>query len=237
LNAPPAGPAGAVLLDALGTLVELEPPAPALQGQLRHRGIEVGSGLAERAITAEIAHYRAHLDEGRDAASLDRLRHGCAQVVADELARGMVAPPEPDEMTEILLASLQFTRFADVQPALRRLRRHGLPLVVVSNWDVSLSAVLERLGVTPLLDGIVTSAEAGVRKPAPEIFERALAIAGVGAGAAWHVGDSIQEDVAGARAAGIRPVLISRSHPAPAEGVPVISSLAELPGLLSPPAD
>jgi putative hydrolase of the HAD superfamily len=237
LNAPAAGPAGALLLDALGTLLELEPPAPALREQLRRRGIEVGSGLAERAITAEIAHYRAHLDEGRDAASLDRLRRGCAQVVARELAGGGVEPPRPDEMTEILLASLQFRRFADVQPALRELRHQGLALVVVSNWDVSLPAVLDRLGVAGLLDGILTSAEAGVRKPAPEIFERALAIAGVGAGAAWHVGDSLQEDVAGARAAGISPVLICRGHALAPAGVPVIRSLAELPAVLSPSAD
>jgi putative hydrolase of the HAD superfamily len=86
----------------------------------------------------------------------------------------------------------------------------------------------------------VTSAAAGTRKPAPAIFEQALAVAGVGRDEAVHVGDSLEEDVAGARAAGIEPILIRRrsgddaartSASAAAVPAPVrtIRSLAELP--------
>ena len=233
-----AGPIRAILLDALGTLLELEPPAPALREQLRLRGIEISLDLAQRAIAAEIAYYRSHLDEGRDPGSLDGLRRRCAGVLARELGRELEAElPGADAMTEVLLASLQFRRFADVAPALAELRRRGLRLVVVSNWDVSLHAVLDRLQVAPMLDGIVTSAEAGVRKPAPEIFERALAIAGVGAEAAWHVGDSPNEDVAGARRAGIRPILISRGAGPMTDDVETIAGFGELAPLLSDPAD
>lgn len=233
-----AGPVRALLLDALGTLLELDPPAPRLQDQLRRRGIEVGEALAERAIAAEIAYYRSHLDEGRDDPSLERLRRRCAEVVTRELARGLDGElPGPAEMTEVLLASIRFTRFADVEPVLGELKRRGLRLVVVSNWDVSLHAVLDRLGVAAHLDGIVTSAEVAVRKPAPEIFERALALAGARPAEARHVGDSLEEDVAGARAAGIDPILIRRGSEATPAGVPVISSLAELPALVTRPAD
>ncbi len=232
-----AGTIRAVLLDALGTLLELEPPAPALREQLRRREIEISLDLAQRAVAAEIAYYRAHLDEGRDPASLDGLRRRCAGVLAQELAGELKAElPGPDAMTEVLLASLQFRRYADVEPALAELSRRGLRLVVVSNWDVSLHAVLDRLEIAPLLDGIVTSAEAGVRKPAPQIFEQALAIAGVGPEAAWHVGDSPEEDVAGARRVGIRPILISRGAGALTGDVTAIASLGEL-APLSDPAD
>lgn len=81
-----------------------------------------------------------------------------------------------------------------------------------------------------LLDGILTSAEVGRRKPAPEIFEQALAIAGVAADRAMHVGDSLAEDVAGARAAGIEPVLIVRDgEPGAGTGATrVIRTLREL---------
>jgi len=238
LTALAAGPVRALLLDALGTLLELDPPAPRLQDQLRRRGIEVGEALAERAIAAEIAYYRSHLDEGRDDPSLERLRRRCAEVVTCELAPGLdAALPGPDEMTEVLLASIRFTRFADVEPVLGELKRRGLRLVVVSNWDVSLHAVLDRLGVAAHLDGIVTSAEVAVRKPAPEIFERALALAGASPAEARHVGDSLEEDVAGARAAGIDPILIRRGSEATPVDVPVISSLAELPALVTRPAD
>ena len=46
-----------------------------------------------------------------------------------------------------------------------------------------------------------------------------------------HVGDSVENDVAGARALGIRPVLVARDGAAP-EGVEAVGSLAELPALL-----
>jgi putative hydrolase of the HAD superfamily len=101
-------------------------------------------------------------------------------------------------------------------------------LVVVSNWDVSLHDVLQRLRLAPLLDGVVSSAEAGARKPSPEIFERALALVGVSAEQAIHVGDSPDEDLAGARAAGIEPVLIARDGGPRPPGVRVIESLVEL---------
>jgi putative hydrolase of the HAD superfamily len=101
---------------------------------------------------------------------------------------------------------------------------------VVSNWDVSLLGVLRGLELEPLFDAIVTSAGVGARKPSPAIFEQALELAGVAATEAIHVGDTLDEDVAGARAAGIEPVLIRRSDGPPVPGVRTISSLAELGG-------
>ena len=100
--------------------------------------------------------------------------------------------------------------------------------MVVSNWDVSLHEVLERVGLAEALDGVVTSAEVGARKPDVGIFERALAVAGVRAAEAIHVGDNPDEDVAGARAAGIEPVLIRRDGGPGPDGVRTISSLTEL---------
>ncbi len=217
----------AILLDALGTLVALEPPAGALRVELAERfALEVTEAEAERALAAEIAYYRAHLDEGRDAASLLGLRERCAGVLRDALPGAIGIPLAA--MTEALLASLRFSAFSDAAPALAAARSQGRRLVVVSNWDVSLNGVLRGLGLADWLDGIVTSAAAGVRKPGPEIFARALALAGAGPADAVHVGDSLEEDVAGARAAGIEPILIRRSGPAVA-GVSTIASLAELP--------
>jgi putative hydrolase of the HAD superfamily len=221
----------AVLFDALGTLVQLEPPALRLQAELASRfGVEVSEADAGRAITAEIAFYRAHLDEGRDAESLAALRRRCAETLSGAL------PPaahdrlkDLDALMEALLASLRFRAFSDAAPALVALRSRGLRLVVVSNWDVSLHSVLERVGLALLVDGTLTSAEAGARKPAPAIFEQALRMAGVRAADAIHVGDSPEEDVAGARSAGIEPVLLRRDGAAPEIArVRTISSLVEL---------
>jgi putative hydrolase of the HAD superfamily len=221
----------AILLDALGTLVELEPPAPRLRSELASRfGVEVPVAPCEQAIGAEIAFYRAHLDEGRDPESLAALRRRCASVLRDALPpHAQEAARDLDAVTEVLLASLRFRPYDDARPALSAWRARGLRLVVVSNWDVSLHDVLARVGLGPLLDGIVTSAEAGARKPAAAIFERALRLAGVRPGDAVHAGDSRDEDVAGARAAGIEPVLVRRADAgAPVPGVRTIKSLAEL---------
>ncbi|HWE34104.1 MAG TPA: HAD-IA family hydrolase [Solirubrobacteraceae bacterium] len=201
---------GAISFDAMGTLIELEPPAPHLA-----RALEIPLADAERAIAAEIAYYRAHLDEGRDTDTVADLRRRCARVVADELSIDA-------DLTDALLSALRFNVFADVKPALTRLRGAGSTLVVISNWDVSLHAVLARLGLAPLFDAIVTSAEVGARKPQPAIF------AAVEAPLARHVGDSVDEDVAGARAAGVEPVLVRRDGSPGPPGVTTIASLAEL---------
>jgi putative hydrolase of the HAD superfamily len=219
----------AILLDALGTLVALEPPAPRLRAELSARfDLEVSEEEAARAITAEIAYYRAHLDEGRDESSLLSLRRRSADVLRSALPGDAADRLPLDATVEALLAALHFTVFPDVRPALEAARARGQRLVVASNWDVSLVGVLSALSLEPLLDGIVTSAGAGARKPAPAIFEQALALAGVPATDAIHVGDTLDEDVAGARAAGIEPVLIRRGGGPAVPGVRTIASLGEL---------
>jgi FMN phosphatase YigB (HAD superfamily) len=85
----------------------------------------------------------------------------------------------------------------------------------VSNWDVSLHDALADAGLAALVDGALSSAEVGRAKPDPLIFERALRLADVAPEDAIHVGDSLEHDVAGARAAGIRPVLVTRGGDSP----------------------
>jgi putative hydrolase of the HAD superfamily len=139
-------------------------------------------------------------------------------------------------MVATLLASLHFRAFPEVPEALARLRQEGVRLVVVSNWDSSLPDVLARLGLARWLDGVVTCAEVGVRKPDRAVFDRALAVAGVAPGRALHVGDSPHEDIQGAVQAGIEPVLIRReggSDRRVPDGVhTIIHSLGELPRLV-----
>jgi putative hydrolase of the HAD superfamily len=229
-----AAPARAVLLDALGTLLELVPPWPALVRELGVRGVAVGEAQARSALLAEMAYYRAHLDEAADAAGLARLRRRCAAVLADALPPAARALGR-DALLDALLASLVFRPYPEVPGALRALRAAGARLVVVSNWDVSLHEVLARTGLAPLVDGVVTSAELGAAKPDPRIFARALAVAGdVPPAAALHAGDSPDADVAGAQAAGIAAVLVTRHGERPPPGVPSIATLDGLLGAWPP---
>jgi putative hydrolase of the HAD superfamily len=221
-------PIRAITIDALGTLLELLPPAPRLQAQLRSLGIEVSPEQAGRAMKAEIGFYRGHLWMGRDAAGLAELRRRCAEVLREALELEL----DLGTIEAALLAAIRFEPFPDTVPALRALRAAGVKLVAASNWDVSLHEQLERTGLTPLLDGALSSAEVGSPKPDPEIFTRALALAGARPGEALHVGDDLEADVGGALAAGLEPVLIDRDGSlAPPPGVRRIASLAELPAL------
>ena len=221
----------AVLLDALGTLVELVPPWPALVRELDVRGVQVPEALAREAMLAEMAYYRAHHAEAGDAAGLADLRARCARVLGGALgepARGLGAA----DLLAAMMASLRFVAYPEAERVLGELRGRGVRLVVVSNWDVSLHEVLARTGLAALVDGAVTSAEVGVAKPAPAIFAAGLEVAGgVAPGDALHAGDSLDADVAGARAAGLRAVLVRREGDA-VQVDPSVRVIASLDGLL-----
>jgi HAD superfamily hydrolase (TIGR01549 family) len=189
----------AVFLDALGTLVELEPPWLSLRDRVP---AEISDERLEGALRTEMAYYRDHAHEGRDEASLADLRERCAAIVSEKLGIEVTA----DELVD----AIRFDAYPDALPALHELREGGLRLVCVSNWDCSLPAVLQRCGLGDLLDGAVSSAATGARKPNPAIFRRALELVECGPDEAVHVGDTPEEDVEGARAAGIRALLIDR---------------------------
>jgi putative hydrolase of the HAD superfamily len=219
----------AIFLDALGTLMMFEPPVPLLRTAIRERhGIDVPDETAAAAMKAEIAYYRAHLYEGRDAASLHELRVRCAAAMAPALGF--------DPGVDTLLAALRFHAYPDALPALEELRARGLRIVVVSNWDASLHERLAETGLAPLVDGAVASAELGHAKPDPRIFAHALELAGVPPEAALHAGDTLEADVEGALAAGLQAVLVARDGAATAPaGVPVVTALTELPALCQYP--
>jgi putative hydrolase of the HAD superfamily len=222
------GRVDAVLLDSFGTLVSMEPPAPRLQRLLAGEGVEVSIERASAAFRAEIGYYLAHHVEGRDPAALDDLRGRCAEVLREALGA-----PGLDLVSarRAMLGAIRFEPYPDAAPALRDLRARGLRLVVASNWDCSLPQVLDEAGLAPLVDGVVASAVVGADKPAPAVFEAALALARCSAERAVHVGDSPSNDVAGARGAGIRALLLDRDGDWP-RAADRIASLAELPGVI-----
>jgi putative hydrolase of the HAD superfamily len=233
-----------VLLDAFGTLVTLNAPAPLLRALLSERlSVEVTEAQSEAAMRAEIAYYRAHLHEGIDIERVAQLHARCGEVLRGALPRSPALDgADTGTVTALLLDSLRFAAFPEVPAALARLRAAGLTLVVASNWDASLDSVLDRVGLLRLVDGVVNSAATGYAKPDGRLLERALALTGVGPDAAVHVGDSFREDVGAALAAGVRPVLVARDGRAgevergrdmlTMPELNVITTLAGLPDLL-----
>jgi putative hydrolase of the HAD superfamily len=100
--------------------------------------------------------------------------------------------------------------YPDVEPAFRRLSARGLQLGIISNWDRRLNSVLQGVGLGEWLSTVVSSAEVGLHKPDPRIFELACERLGVKPGESAHVGDHHYADIVGATAVGMTPVLIDR---------------------------
>ena len=165
----------AVLLDALGTLVELERPWPHLvarAGGARRRG---RPRTTRAAMLAEMAYYRAHHDEARDWAGLKDLRRRCAAVVQERWAPSL---PLAD-VEDALLAAMRFRAYPEVPAVLARLRAGGARLAVVSQLG-RLAARRPRAhrAARRCVDAVVISAELGAAKPDPAIFRAALERAG-----------------------------------------------------------
>jgi putative hydrolase of the HAD superfamily len=116
--------------------------------------------------------------------------------------------------------------YDDVVPALMRLKERGHRLGIISNWDRRLAGLLDGLGIAGLLDTIVSSAEVGLHKPDPRIFQLACDRVGVQPGDAVHVGDHQYADILGASAVGMIPVLIDRQEtPDPDRGIGTLDAL------------
>lgn len=123
-----------------------------------------------------------------------------------------------------------------VRPGLESLRGAGLRLAAVSNSNGTLRRLFDRLGFTPFFEVILDSQVEGIEKPDPRLFRLALEKLGAPAGDALHAGDFYNVDVAGARAAGIRPVLVDEAGLYPDADCPRVASLAELATHLAPEA-
>jgi putative hydrolase of the HAD superfamily len=204
----------AIAFEEHGVEVELEALRDALRAAYHHGGWGFTGGFEP---TEETSYQRT--------VQID-------QAAIAELGIG----PMPDSfyrrLNELFLVVSNWHVFPDVLPALDAIKERGLTIGAVSNWVWQLPELLHSLELVRHFDFIAASARVGFEKPHPEIFRYALEQAGAKPGEAIHVGDHLDADVAGARAAGIAAVLIDRRGRFKPEDVPddvpVITNLAEL---------
>ena len=202
----------AVLFDVDFTLCR---PGPELSAE-RYARI-----AARHGITLDTSRY----DDAREAAQLNLKRH--PELLHDETIwhrfteEIFVGMGGPDEVASECATEIEkgwesaenFELFEDVLPVLEELRAARVKIGLVSNGirDLTVFVTHHRLEV----DAIVDSRSHGRVKPHPTIFEAALAELGVRPSAAVMVGDSLEEDVEGARGLGMRAILVDREdrHP------------------------
>jgi FMN phosphatase YigB (HAD superfamily) len=174
----------AVTLDAYGTLVELDDPV----GALAEIVLEFDPADVGRAFREEAAYYAAHAHEGRDGKTLAKLRADCTDV----FNRALGSRVTPKEFAN----ALRFVFLPGAREAANGLRRLGLEVAVVSNWDIELRDHLSSLDVV-----VVTSAEVGVPKPDPAPLRLAIDRLRVEPARTLHIGDG-EADRESAAAAG-----------------------------------
>jgi putative hydrolase of the HAD superfamily len=222
-----------IFFDAGGTLIEVaEPVGETYARAARAEGARASAATLSSAFRAAFAAAPPLAFPGAAEATLRGLeRAWWRERVLDTFTRAGVGLP-PSAFERVFEAAFEhFARgaawriFDDVRPTLDSLRRRGLRLAVVSNFDARLRTVLSDLDLAAAFDAVVLSTECGFAKPDPRIFDRALELTGGRAASTLHVGDSVDQDVEGARAAGISAGLIDRSGSLP-DAIPSLAAIA-----------
>ncbi len=208
----------AVFFDVGGTLVEVSPSIGQVYAEACAR-----HGAAVSAAAVQIAFDSAWVAMSRQVpAGADRYRlfpggeqewwervssHAFDLCAVDEGRR-----PPLDELRTAFARAEAWRVYPEARGVLERLRRAGCRMGVISNWDSRLPALLSTLGLDGYFEAVVSSARVGCEKPSPAIFEAALDALGVVASGSVHIGDRREEDYAGARAAGLRALLLDRQR-------------------------
>ena len=224
----------AILYDAGRTLMHPRPKAPEIWDFLAR---QLGIDLARERTLPDVGHYYyARIGEdGMGAYDSDaRARSFWSNYYAQALLdAGVDLPREEllsagDALYDWYQRPEQWEPYPEVLEALQAVHERGLRQGVVSDWGTDLVPLLHAHEVTRHLDFVVASAAVGTAKPHPDIFRYALDRAGLQPSEVLYVGDSYVSDVLGARAVGIRPVLIDREGKAPALDCPVVTSLLDV---------
>ncbi len=218
----------AVFLDIDGTLlwVDLD-----VEGYVRDLSPYTtdGSLTVEKATGPIWDGLRRHIRENikyPTEGDLARFRRENAATTARSL--GLDAPR--DLLVEVSAKRIKFNPYRESERVLEELKRTGVPLYALSNWDISLEGVIGGLGWRRFFDGLVVSAIVGAEKPDRVIFEEALRVAGVEPCRAVHVGNDPVSDVRGAAEAGIDAVLVDRKGGVDVpEATAVLTDLRGLP--------
>jgi|GEM_PF-84987 len=208
----------AVFFDAAGTLIRLREPVGQTYSRIADEsGIQLLPDAADAAFKKGFRSLAPpdYTDVASAAETIERewWQRLVLQVLVEECGvRGVT--PEADACFEKLFGHYgkgdAWSLYPDTLEALSGCQAAGLKIYVVSNFDRRLHGVLEELGLTAYLDGVIISGETRCRKPDPAIFHAAVSRAGHTASECLHIGDDPRADWEGAAAAGLRVFHLKR---------------------------
>jgi len=210
--------AKAVFFDAAGTLIETRGGVGEIYSRVaRDFGFEAEPQTLQQNFARRFREQPPMaFPAGTPDAELQALEKGWWRNLVKAVFADLDSFPRFDEFFDDIFERFhgrEFWRvFDDVEPALAALKQRGIRLGVISNFDSRLYDVLRACELDRFFDSIHISTRVGAAKPDPAIFQAALNYHAVEACQAWHVGDSLREDVEGALAVGINAVLLDRDN-------------------------
>jgi putative hydrolase of the HAD superfamily len=225
----------AVLFDLYGTLIDIHTDErrgrlwERLARYLRYQGLPADAAALRSDFFAAVR--RSQRESAEQYPEID-----VVAIFGALLRRLGCDAPEPFVVQVVqlfrALSMRRFGLFPDTLHCLQALRGHARIGLVSDAQRPFLEPELAMTGLAPLLDAVVVSSDHGYRKPDPRLFARGLELLGAAPKRAVYVGDNPLRDVAGARMAGMRAVLLRRDVAAPAEDGPApdrtIRTLREL---------
>lgn len=206
----------AISFDVGGTLIE---PWPSVQRIYAQVAAECGCpGISEDQLKRQFA-----------LAWSARRHFGYSRAEWQELVSHTYAGTRAAERIGILFPTLYqrfesagcWQIFPEVFPLLTRLRSLGFRLAITSNWDERLRPLLAALKLREFFEVVTVSGEVGVHKPDPRLFQRTCAALDLTPAELLHVGDSVREDLEGARHAGLQSIHVVRDSTGAGEGQPL----------------
>ena len=206
-----------IFFDVAGTLIEVRGSVGEIYARVAHRyGLAVEPEEIQRRFARDfrLQPPLAFPVGTAEAELLDLERGWWRRLVRNVFAESGPFPRFDDffaEVFELFRGREGWQLYDDVEPALAALNRQGRRLGVISNFDSRLYDLLRAFRLDRYFDAVHLSSREGAAKPDPAIFHAALAKNAVGPGQAVHIGDSLREDVEGAAAVGLRPVLLDRA--------------------------
>jgi HAD superfamily hydrolase (TIGR01662 family) len=221
-----------VLLDFGGTLVvEAGYDLRAGLRALMERASYIAPGVTFDAVLERAKRVSRELADRRDTFGIETPWASLMRLIHDAFGTRFAGTPEELELA-FWDASVTTHGIPGAREALEALHAAGVPMAVLSNSSFSAAVIrhdIAKHGLADHLAFVMVTADYVVRKPNAMLFEAAAARLGVAAEDVWFVGDRLDTDVAGARAAGMVPVWLRPPNVAP-DGGPELSfgSWAEL---------
>ena len=219
-----------VIFDVGGTLLGFEDDTP-FQNFLDAVDISHDFMSGENLRLNMLEMLSARRDEAVGLGNGDQINHWWRSIF-DELFPK--CPSIARAMWELFKCHYFESLFPDTLLALQRLQAYGVPMGIISNYSDTLLDLLIQFELDPYFNFAIVSANEGIAKPDPKIFELGLAAAGVSAGEALYVGDNVIDDIEGANNVGIDAVLINRPGRKPSTAPLMIDSLLDIEKLVFP---